>query len=702
MTPSGLPSADPFGTQALRDRVLAGWSASVSRFREDANAEDDYAIGGYHDRLVVELAQNAADAAVRAGVPGSLRLQLRDGVLSAANTGAPLDSAGVEALSTLRASAKRDGDAAVGRFGVGFAAVLALTDEPSIVSTSGSVGWSRERTLALTADLPDVADEVIRREGAVPVLRLPFAAAGAPPQGYDSEVRLPLRNGRARDVALRLLAAVDPTLLLTLPSLVRIDVDLEGVQRTLVAEPGPDGDTTVIDDGNVLRWRVARASGTLPMALLEDRPAEERARTHWQVLWAVSLDADGCVQPLPVRVPPAVRAPTITDEGLGLPALLSATLPLDPTRRHIAAGALRDAILRHAATAYTELVRSLPVDAGVLSLVPIGLPLGEVDGVLRDLLSDRLPETAFLPAAVDPVLRLRPRDAVVLDVASEALVSALDEVVPGLLPAAWSTRATSAALQTLGVRRLRLADVVDALAGLRREPAWWHALYAALAEAVPAGRDRDDLGALPVPLADGRLVTGARGVVLPGDEPLPIGLDQLGVRVVDAEAAHPLLLSIGAVPASPRELLDDERLRAAVDESLDADDPDALAEIVLALVHQAGVAPGDLPWLGRLALTAEDGDLVPAEELLLPGGAWSALVVEDGPFGLVSRRAARALGEPDPRSRRGSRRLRPPSPTPTCPPMPTRATTSSTPRTSGWTSCSTSCPRPTCRPPSSS
>ena len=56
---------------------------------------------------MVELAQNAADAAVRAGVPGSLLLRLRDGVLTAANTGAPLDPAGVESLSTLRASAKR-------------------------------------------------------------------------------------------------------------------------------------------------------------------------------------------------------------------------------------------------------------------------------------------------------------------------------------------------------------------------------------------------------------------------------------------------------------------------------------------------------------------------------------------------------------------------------------------------------------------
>ena len=636
MTSPGRRSADPFGTQALRDRVLAGWAASVARFREDANAEEDFALTGYHDRLVVELAQNAADAAVRAGVPGSLLLRLRDGVLTAANTGAPLDAAGVEALSTLRASAKRDGDATIGRFGVGFAAVLVLSDEPSMVSTTGGVTWSRDRMHALVAALPDVADEVIRRDGSVPVLRLPFAAEGEPPSGYQTEVRLPLRDRAAHDLAVQMLAGVDPTLLLTLPSLTRIDVDLEGVQRTLVAEPGPEGDTVVVDDGNALRWRVVRAQGALPAALLADRPAEERSRTSWQVLWAVSLDADGRLQPLPVRVPPAVRAPTVTDERLGLPALLSATLPLDSTRRHIAAGALRDTVLGHAATVYTELVRTLPADARVLSLVPVGLPLGAVDGVLRDLLAERLPETSFLPAAGDDDVRLRPRDAVVLDVASDALVAVLAEVVPGLLPAAWSGRPSAAALDTLGVRRLRLSDAVDALAGLRREPAWWHSLYAALAEAVPAGRDRDELGALPVPLADGRLVTGARGLVLPGDEVLPAGLDRLGVRVVDGEAAHPLLLSIGAVPATPRDLLDDERLRTAVEESLDADDPDELAEVVLALVAAAHLASGELPWLGKLALTADDGDLVPAEELLLPGGAWASMVADDAPFGTAS------------------------------------------------------------------
>jgi hypothetical protein len=44
----------------LRRRVLAAWTDSPARFREDANAEEDLVLGGYRDRLLVELAQNAA------------------------------------------------------------------------------------------------------------------------------------------------------------------------------------------------------------------------------------------------------------------------------------------------------------------------------------------------------------------------------------------------------------------------------------------------------------------------------------------------------------------------------------------------------------------------------------------------------------------------------------------------------------------
>ncbi|WP_328698680.1 sacsin N-terminal ATP-binding-like domain-containing protein, partial [Cellulomonas citrea] len=160
-------SADPFGTADLRAAVLGTWRSSPARLREDANTEEDHARGYYRDRVLVDLAQNASDAAVRAGVPGRLLVRLEvddDGLLlTVANTGAPLDAAGVAALASMRASAKRDETGLVGRFGVGFAAVRAVADEIEVRSATGSVGFTLAGTRAALADAPAaLAAEVAR------------------------------------------------------------------------------------------------------------------------------------------------------------------------------------------------------------------------------------------------------------------------------------------------------------------------------------------------------------------------------------------------------------------------------------------------------------------------------------------------------------------------------------------------------------
>ncbi|MFF6997485.1 sacsin N-terminal ATP-binding-like domain-containing protein [Streptomyces sp. NPDC008313] len=530
--------ADPFGTARLRRGVLDAWATSPARFREDANAEEDLALGGYRDRLVVELAQNAADAAARSGVPGRLRLTLRDGVLAAANTGAPLDAAGVESLSTLRASAKRDApDSAVGRFGVGFAAVLAVSDEPAVVGRHGGVRWSLAEARELAADTarhsPGLGDEIRRRDGHVPLLRLPFAAEGSAPDPYDTVVILPLRDPAAEGLAERLLNAVDDALLLALPGLEEVVVDTgdsEAGVRTLRRRADEYGVTVEDSRDGTTRWRVVSRHGPLEPALLADRPVEERLRPHWSLTWAVPVGADG--SPAAPRTSPVVHAPTPSDEPLGVPALLIASLPLDTARRHAAPGPLTDFLVQRAADAYAELLAAWrPVGPGIIDLVPGPLGRGELDGTLRQAILDRLPRTAFLPPALAPgdsapgdsapgafavgrapdpapdlapdlspdtdwsrpTAALRPRDAEVVEGAGAGTVRVLAEVLPSLLPAGLERRTE---LRTLGVARIPLTEAVDRLAGLEKSPDWWWRLYDSL-----AGVDPDRLSGLPVPLA---------------------------------------------------------------------------------------------------------------------------------------------------------------------------------------------------------
>ena len=626
--------SDPFGTAELRRRVLDAWAASPARFREDANAEEDFAFGGYRDRVVVELAQNAADAAARAGVAGRLRLTMRAGTLVAANTGAPLDAAGVAALSTLRASSKRGPGAhemAVGRFGVGFAATVAVSDEPSICSLTGAVGWSSSAARDLVRQIPALADEFAARSGHLPVLRLPFPVDGVPPEGFATAVTLPLRDEAAGRLIERLLTEMGPALLIALPALAAIEIDIDGTMRALTAVHDGDG-VTVTAHGVTSRWRTATAGGRADPGLLADRPAEERARSSWSVRWAVPVtlggeNGDVPAGRLPEGVGAVVYAPTPTDESLGLPALLLASFPLSPDRRHVAPGPLTDFLLDQAAEAYARLLPSLEPGTGLLDLVPGPVARGELDAQLRRAILARLHETAFLPAA-QPGPRIRPRDAVVLEPALPGLAGHLAPVLDGLIEGP----ARHPAYAVLGIHRLRLAELADMLASLDRDPAWWRRLYEALAAADPG-----ELGALPVPLADGRLVRGPRGLLLPGprlDHPGQLSL--LGLRVVDPVAVHPLLARLGAVEATARGVLADPAVRATVGASYDEEDPGPVAELVLSLAAAAHLRPGEQPWLADLALPGADGEWYPAGELLLPGGPLAKVVAPDTPFGTLS------------------------------------------------------------------
>ncbi|MDQ8704662.1 molecular chaperone Hsp90 [Streptomyces sp. LHD-70] len=651
--------ADPFGTVGLRRAVLDAWAAAPARFREDANAEEDLALGGYRDRLVVELAQNAADAAARAKVPGRLRLTLRDGVLAAANTGAPLDAAGVESLSTLRASSKRDsgGSATVGRFGVGFAAVLAVSDEPAVVGRSGGIRWSlaeaRELTAAVAAERsPELGEEIRRRDGHVPLLRLPFAAEGSAPDTYDTVVILPLRDAAAEALVERLLEGVDDALLLALPGLTEVSIENGDRTRTLTRDH--DGPYARIADSvhGTTRWRTVERNGRLDGELLRDRPTEERARPQWSVTWAVPVDGEGA--PQRPRTAPVVHAPTPSDEALGVPALLIGSFPLDTTRRHAAPGPLTDFLVARAAEAYAQLLAEWrPLTTGIIDLVPGALGAAALDGALRTAVLELLPRTAFLAPAAPPdedeegeegkPAALRPFEAEVVEGAGDETVRVLAEVLPTLLPAGLERRVE---LRTLGVARLPLQDAVDRLAGLERGPGWWWRLYESL-----AGVDPDRLSGLPVPLADGRTAIGPRHLLLPGPD-TPEGLARLGLKVAHSEAAHPLLEKLGALPATPRAVLTTPQVRAAVAASLDDDiwdedalDNDELAEIVLALVRDAGLEPGDEPWLGALALTDDEGEPAPAGELVLPGSDFAA-VMREGELALVEQELADRWGGP--------------------------------------------------------
>jgi hypothetical protein len=663
---------DPFGTAALRAAVLESWVSSPTRFREDANAEEDLRLGGYADAWFVELAQNAADAARSAGVPGRVRVALCDDELAVANTGTPLDAAGVAALASLRASAKRDDPGSVGRFGVGFAAVLAVSDAPRVLSTAGGVAFSAARTTAEVAALAGPAAELARRDEP-PVLRLVWPVDEHPPAGYDTEVRLPLRPGS--DAAALLAGARDTAadLLLALPDLVEITVGDHVVRRT--DGPGP-GEVSI--DGR--RWLLARRSGRLDDAAARTEAVEQRGRRDWLACWALPLTAEGAPDPLRADV---LHAPTAAVERLSLPARLIATVPLEPDRRRVRTGPATEAVLAGAAAAYVDLVRGVAPEVR-LALVPEpDFPRSELDGRMRALLRGALRGAAWLPAASGAELtpgRAEWLDLPVLDGPAAALPALLVEVGFDRLLTPVPAGVSPAVLSELGVHRMSLAELVQRLFGVEQPASWWHSLYAALdslADTVPGAVA--ELRALPVPLSDGRLAAGPPTVLLPpprepqhgGDAALVseerhdaagravervAALALPGLHVAEPDAVHPLLERLGAGVADAVALLEHPALAEAVERSVD--DAEAgldirpLAEAVLALVAETGRAPDTL---AALALPDTDGRPARADELMLPDAVLRPLLAPDVPLdpvdpefaARVPRSALRAIGVVD-------------------------------------------------------
>ncbi|MGX9297389.1 sacsin N-terminal ATP-binding-like domain-containing protein [Tsukamurella paurometabola] len=549
-------AADPFGTAALRRATLAGWRDSPTRAAEDLAAERDLVTVGYRDRVAVELAQNAADAATAAGIPGELAVWGEADGVHVANTGAPLTKAGVASLAALRVSPKSDGASGrtIGRFGVGFAAVLTVTDHVEIRSADGGIAFSAERSRA-DSGLDEVA-----------AMRLPYPVDTPPRAGFATEVVLV----GADPALLAEFAGQAADLLLDLPALAAVTVgDERFTTPDLVTGHGP------------------------------------HAR------WVIGADA---------RV---LHAPTRTDEPLTLPVRVIADLPTTPDRRRLHP----DADVALAARGYAAFVAAQPDPMPLLP--PRRPPAGPVDALLREAVEDELRGHAWVPGPDGA--RLRPDRAAVLPGLTPELHGLLRDVLPLVAPEL-SAVPDAARLVALGARELTAADVADAVPR-DRDPAWYGELYAALdAARLPA----DDLGALPVPLADGRVVTGARGAALVAGDAAALAL-VTWARLVHPAAQHPLLERAGARRLEPADLLGDPALREEVGridwEAGAADEDVELTEAVLGLLGDAGsVGPS---FLGALPVPGDDGALYPADELLAAAAPVRDALGEDHPYGTV-------------------------------------------------------------------
>jgi superfamily II DNA or RNA helicase len=149
-------------------RVLETYAVDPGLVAEHANGERRITQGGYGDRQLFELVQNAADE-ISEDSGGRVQVVLTGTYLYCANEGNPVTPEGAETILRMSMSKKRGGQ--IGRFGVGVKSVLVVTDAPEFFSRTGSFGFDRAWSYEQIQAVPGVTARY-GPEFDAPVLRM--------------------------------------------------------------------------------------------------------------------------------------------------------------------------------------------------------------------------------------------------------------------------------------------------------------------------------------------------------------------------------------------------------------------------------------------------------------------------------------------------------------------------------------------------
>jgi hypothetical protein len=274
------------------NETLAAYREANWYVLEHANLERTAIEGGYGRRQLFELIQNGADELI--ATTGKIHVVLTESHLYCANQGRPLSVEGVGALLSSYSSPKRGVE--IGRFGLGFKSVLAVTTRPEIFSRTGSVCFDPvDAAQRIRAIVPDAERTPVLRIASV----LDAAAAAA-----EDETLAELMSWATTVVRLARdtpdsswlpedLNSFPGEFLLFSPHVAELVLDDRENRKTrTIRSREEDGEFVLEGDGSETRWRVFST---------EHVPGEEARldagamadRDRIPVVWAVPTRSGG-------------------------------------------------------------------------------------------------------------------------------------------------------------------------------------------------------------------------------------------------------------------------------------------------------------------------------------------------------------------------------------------------------------------------
>ena len=551
-------------------RTLDSYRAQPNLIAEHANVEQDTAHGGYQHRQLFELVSNSADAlwsvagdgvtcgSTVEGNHGRIEVRLIQDFLYCADNGRTIDSAGVRALMFSHLSPRR-GTSQIGTFGLGFKAVLGVSDSPEFFSHSGSFRFDREHSRERIRGVVPNADRY-------PVLRLPEPIDPAERREQDpvlrelmvwavNIVRLPLKSGVRDDIRQQMISF--PTeFLLFVPHVGRLTITdgSEELNRVVELEK-VDGEYLLADGEVTSQWklfeRYHRLSGD---ASADQRPGDNRNEVP--IWWAAPVD----------RLDRSGRfwAFLPTSTASLVPGILNAPWKTNEDRQNLLTGRYNDELIESAAEMIADALAQLATaddPARHLDALPRRHESGDNNHAnrLRQQLFAILHERAILPdqggelwfkeEMFYPPLTLtkagqasaaafgrwasyleRPVDWLHHSALTRNRLATVDRLFdPEGEPSRWS-----------GAPRASLAEWLEAVTGAAEPDSAVRASMAAIQTAalIPWDRRSDaDLGRIVLTASDGWRPPDPDQVFLPDDPP------NGGTTIDEASCVHPVLTS---------------------------------------------------------------------------------------------------------------------------------------------------------------
>lgn len=292
---SAIPWAGPdsplsqFIANDFENRLIA-YQAKPDDITEHAKIEAQVNEGGYAERQLLELVQNARDAIYRGTGDGRITVVLTNDSLYCANEGEPFTESGIRALLQSHMSPKRHDE--IGRFGLGFKSVLGISTRIDVFSRTGSIGFGvNECHEAILQRIPAY-------DGPLPGLRLGFVRDVIEARRTDpilddlaewatTVVRLTTDGPHAPRLT-RDVEGLPAEFLLFSPRVRPLEIHdhRSGNHRTLRADQLADGSWRIdYGDGNHVDWRINRASHRVS-DIARANAGEAVGRDQLEISWA--------------------------------------------------------------------------------------------------------------------------------------------------------------------------------------------------------------------------------------------------------------------------------------------------------------------------------------------------------------------------------------------------------------------------------